>query len=208
MISALAAGDELLYPIGMWASYQTSRFSDAFAATASNSNSDTVFAGADFSPWEGALFGVALGYESTTTNTQFNRGQQDLTSFSVIPYLGMTIDDAISLDVDLATDFAFGFSTLDLEQFRTDAGTGARVTSATDSFRAFVSWNVSAARGYGDWYLATRAGFLLAKDTQSAFTESDGTAVAKSNATLGTGFGWRRRFLSMELHRAFRQRTL
>ena len=185
MVSALAAGDDLLYPIGFWASYQTSRFSDAFAATASDSHSDTLFAGVDFSPWEGTLFGVALGYESTETDTQFNTGQQDLSGLSVIPYFGMVIGGDTGVDFDLSTDLAFGFSRLDLDQFRTDPGTGARVTSSTDSFRAFVSWNVSAARAYGDWYFGTRAGFLLAKDTQSAFTESDGTAVAESNATLG-----------------------
>ena len=61
VVSALAAGDDLLFPVGLWMTYQTSRFSDAFAATASDSDSDTIFAGADFSPWDGVLVGVALG---------------------------------------------------------------------------------------------------------------------------------------------------
>lgn len=180
-----AAGDDLAYPVGIWASYQTSRFEDSFAATASDSDSDVLFAGIDFSPWEGALLGLALGYESTETDTRFNTGQQDLAGFNVIPYFGMVIDDYPGFDFDLSTDLAFGFSSLGLEQFRTDPGTGARVNSETDSFRAFVSWNVSAARAYGDWYFGTRAGFLLAKDTQEAFTESNGTQIAESNAKLG-----------------------
>ena len=199
----MAAGEGFLYPVGMWASYQTSRFSDAFAATSSDSDTDTVFAGIDFSPWEGSLFGVALGYENTATDTQFNGGQQDLSGFSVIPYLGIAIDDYTDLDVDISTDLAFGFSKLDLTQFRTDPGTGARVTSETDSFRAFVSWNVSAARAYDNWYFATCAGLLVAKDTQSAFTESDATAEIPCHARAPIGRG--RCLLPMGFDRTLRK---
>lgn len=102
----------------------------------------------------------------------------------MIPYFGVVVEDT-GFDVDLSTDLAIGFSSLGLDQFRTDQNTGARINSDTDAFRTFVSWNVSAARAYGNWYVGARGGFLVAKDTQSAFTESDGTQVAQSSATLG-----------------------
>lgn len=183
IVDGRSAGDGFDYPWGVWASYQSSRFEDEFAATAFDADSDLVFFGADFTPWENFVAGVAFGYESTDTDTTFNTGEQDLESFTVAPYLGAVIGDQVGVDFDLTVDLSIGFSRVDIDQFRTAAG--ARVTSSTDADRWFISSNLAASKAYGNWYLGVRGGLLVARDDQDGFTESDGTVVAARSAELG-----------------------
>jgi len=91
-------------------SYQHTDFSDDFTATAFDADPDTVLAGADFSPWENTVAGVAFGYDSTDTDTAFNGGSADLDSFSVVPYFAMSISEQVGVDYDLSFDVKAGFS--------------------------------------------------------------------------------------------------
>ncbi len=90
----------------------------------------------------------------------------------------------MGVDFDLFADIAIGLSFLDIDQFRTTAA-GARVTSSTDSDRAFISGNVNAAQSFGNWYVGGRVGLLYAKDDIDGFTESDTTVVADREVELG-----------------------
>ncbi len=185
MLQGQAAGDGLAYPVGVWASYQSSSFEDEFAATALDADSDTVFIGADVSPWPNTVFGVALGYESTDTSTLFNAGGQDSESFSVVPYAGILFSENVGVDFDLSVDFSVGYSRVDIDQFRVVPGTTTRVTSDTDAERWFVSANLTAGDSFGNLYLSGRVGVLAAWDETEGFTESDGTSVSDLRAELG-----------------------
>lgn len=170
-------------PWGLWASYQRSDFEDDFAATAFDADRDAVFVGADVSPWDHFVIGVAIGYASSDIDTAFNAGNQDIDEFTVVPYLGALVSDKLGVPFDLGVDFSIGYSTIDIEQFRTAAGT--RVTSELDADRWFVSGNVNASKAYGPWYLTGRGGLLWARDDNDGFTESDGTVVGDRKFTLG-----------------------
>ena len=183
MLNSDAAGDGFEYPFGLWASYQRSDFADEFASTQFDSNSNTLFVGADFSPWDGFLGGVAFGYEKVDTDTTFNGGQQESSSYSVVPYLGLLLSDHVDVPFDLTFDMALGYSVVDIDQFRVTGGT--RVTSTTDSERWFLASNVAASQTYGSWYLGGRLGFLVAKDNQDGFVESDTTVNADQSTRLG-----------------------
>ena len=56
-------------------------------------------------PWDGFLAGVAFGYEATEVDSFFNAGGQDVDGFSVIPYLGVFLSEAVDVDFDLSADF-------------------------------------------------------------------------------------------------------
>jgi len=183
MLEGSAAGDGFDYPFGLWASYQRSDFQDDFVSTQFDAKSNTVFVGADFSPWDNFLAGVAFGYESVETDTTFNFGQQDSSSYSLIPYFGVLLNDHVDAPFDLTLDMALGYSAVEIDQFRVTSGT--RVASSTNSKRWFVTSNVAAAQTYGNWYLGGRLGFLYAKDNLDGFTETDGTANAGQETILG-----------------------
>ena len=91
------------------------------------------------------------------------------------------------MDFDLTADLSVGVSFIDIDQFRSAGGVagGARVTSNTDSDRAFISGNVNASQYFGDWYIGGRLGMLYARDAIDGFTESNGTVVGARKVELG-----------------------
>ncbi|MDZ7737050.1 MAG: autotransporter outer membrane beta-barrel domain-containing protein [Gammaproteobacteria bacterium] len=89
------------------------------------------------SPWEAALFGIAIGYEHTDIDTGFNRGNVESDGFTIAPYAGFLLDDLLSVDATL------GYTRIDVDQFRTDPASGARITSGTISDRWFASANMN-----------------------------------------------------------------
>ena len=169
----------------MWASYQRTEFEDNFAATAFDADSNAVFFGADFSPWDNILAGVAFGYENTDVDTIFNAGNQDIDAISIIPYFGAYISEHVGVDYNLGVNFAVGYSSVDIDQFRTAVGTTTRVTSTTDSDRWFFSANVDAGQTFDDFTLAGQAEILVARDDMSGFTESNGTVIPDRRFELG-----------------------
>ena len=185
-VSVQSAGDEFEYPWGVWASYSRIDFEDDFAATAYDADTDQVFLGADFSPWDNFVAGVALGYENTDVNSTFNGGGSDSDGFSVIPYLSADLSDQLGTeDYQITFDMALGYGNIDHDQFRTDPTTGTRITGSTSSDRLFVLGNVNAFRGVGDWTFGGRLGLAVARDEMDAFTESDGTLVLARTTQLG-----------------------
>ena len=97
-----SAGDGFEYPWGVWVSYSHSRFEDEFVASAFDADSNAVFLGADFSPWDNYYFGVAVGYSTIDIDLTFNGGQSDVKTFSILPYLAIDLSDALQTDLDLS----------------------------------------------------------------------------------------------------------
>ena len=157
-----SAGDGFDDPYGIWFGYSHSRFEDDFAATAFDGDSDTVYLGADFSPWDNYVFGVALSYDTTDIDTTFNGGQAELDSFSVIPYMGINLSEALDSDLNVNMIMTTGYSTVDVDQFRLAAG--ARVTSSTSADRFFWAGEVNAGQQIDDFYVSGRVNVLYAVD--------------------------------------------
>jgi len=183
LMQGQSAGDGLGYPWGVWASGQYSDFEDDFPGTAFDADRAAVTLGADVSPWENFVIGVAVGYEAVDVDSAFNAGEADIDTFTVVPYVGGYLSDQLGVDFDVGVDFAVGFSWVDIDQFRT-AG-GARVTSETDSDRWFAAGNLNVGSGFGNLYVNGTAGLLFVRDNVDGFTESDGTVVPDARTELG-----------------------
>ncbi len=179
----MAAGEGFGFPWGVWASYQHSEFEDDFAGTAFDADGDAFFVGVDVSPWEHVVFGTALGFRNTDIDTFFNAGEQDIDSLTVIPYLAVLLPELGLETVDMSVDMSIGYSSIDIDQFRT-AG-AAQVTSSTDADRIFFAMNLNANRAVGALYVTGRVGFVVARETQDDFTESDGSFVAEKETQFG-----------------------
>ena len=178
-----SAGDGFEYPWGFWVSYQHSSFENNFAATAFDADTDTFLLGADFSPFDNSVAGVALAYSDTSTDTFFNSGGSDTDGFTVAPYFGILFD-ADGIPMTLSWDAAVGYSNSDVSQFRTTGG--ARITSTTDKDSLFFASNMNAYKDIGDFSAGARAGLFYGSTTTDAFTESDTTAIAEDRVTQGT----------------------
>ncbi len=185
-----AAGDGLS-AIGVWGSYSHSGFDNDFAATAIDGQRDSGMFGADFSPWEDTVLGIAIGYEDNRTDTRFNQGHVDSTGYTISPYFGAVLSETWSIDLSM------GYSDIGTDQYRTDPATTARVNSSFDSTRWFWSGNLNGTRYFGNWVLGGTLGWLYARDDQDAYTESNGTAIGKRTVKLGQwhiggnlAYGW------------------
>jgi len=179
--SGLSAGDTF-NNIGMWASYAYTDFENDFSRTKYDGDTDTFFVGIDFTPSDNAVLGIAIGYEDTNTDTDFNGGKSDADGYTFAPYFGMTLDETWSFDL------MGGYSSIDIDQYRLGlvggAPVGARITSDVDTKRYFFSGNINGFTSIDQWRLSGRVGAMMAKGRDEEFTESDGTAVANRSSEL------------------------
>ena len=178
-MSGLNAGDGVM-GYGAWASYSYSDFENDLSSTAYDGDRHSVLGGFDMAPWEGTVLGVAVGYESSDTDTTFNLGNQETDGYTVAPYFGALLSETWSVN------FSFGYSSVDYDQYRTVPVTGVRVTSSPDADRWFGMFNLNGVKTYGNWIVGARVGTLWAKNEIDGFVESDGTAVGDVRSKLGT----------------------
>jgi len=172
------AGDEIARGFGAWASYSRSEFENDFISLAFEGNRNTILAGIDFSPEQTMVAGIALGYEFSDIDTKINRGNLETDGYSLIPYFGYLITDTFSVDG------SFGYSHVKTDQFRTDPGTGAIITSSPESDRLFGMVNLNGIWFRNNWVFGTNIGLLWADNYQEDFIESNGTTVDEQDTKL------------------------
>lgn len=177
-ISGLAAGEDGP-SYGVWASYSYSDFDNDFAATLLDGHRHNVLFGADMTPRDNMVLGIAGGYESASIDTDFNDGDQDTDGFTVAPYFGLILSDNWNVSASV------GYSSLSTDQYRTDPLLGTRIDSDPDSDRWFGTLNLNGYATWDNWLFTGRIGMLHARSDQESFTESDGTAVGKFETELG-----------------------
>ena len=176
--TGLNAGDRIVN-YGAWGSYSYSDFENDFVSTAFDGHRHNVLAGFDIIPWENTVFGMAVGYESSDIDTGFNRGNQETDGYTIAPYFGYLLTDTWSVDASV------GYSRVSSDQFRTDPGTGARITSSPDADRWFGTLNVNGFTNWNNWLISGRIGLLHAKNIQESFIESNGNFVPEFTSELG-----------------------
>lgn len=177
--SGLNAGDMPLANLGVWLNYNYISSENDFSRTSFESDSHSVVGGVDYAPVAERIYGVAFSYEISETDTLFNSGNLQTEGFSIVPYIGMLINENWSLDASI------GMSWLTNDQYRTVTATNIRVTSAPDSKRIFFSSNLNGVSYIDNWILGGRVGLLFAESETEDFLESDGTLVAKRDTMLG-----------------------
>jgi hypothetical protein len=177
-ISGVSAGEDGP-SYGVWASYSYADFSNDFVATLLDGHRHNVLFGADMTPRDNMVLGVAVGYESASIDTDFNGGDQDTDGFTVAPYFGLVLSDSWNVSASV------GYSNLNTDQFRTDPVLGTRITSSPDSDRWFGTLNVNGYTTWNDWIFIGRVGMLQARSVQKSFDESDGSAVGRFTTKLG-----------------------
>ena len=166
-------------PVGIWADGAWSKFDGSKAGSDFDGHAVSGMIGGDVTldRW---IVGLAMGYENTDVDTKFNNGNVSGNGYTVAPYAAYRIDNTFSVDALL------GFSWLNYDQNRIDPAVGTQVTGSTNANRYFGGANV-----VGNWSrdqvnLSGKVGTFYLSERQGAFTESDGTAVARQTLNIGT----------------------
>ena len=159
---------------GAWASYSYSDYEDDFPTTAFDGHTHSGLVGLDFSPWERTVFGLAVGYEASDSDTAFNSGNEQTEGYTIAPYFAGLLSDVWSVD------FSFGYSNLDIDQVMAKG-----VTSSTNADRWFWSLNLNGLTTWDNWIFSGRMGTLWARNSIDAFVDSSSTAWAESDSKLG-----------------------
>lgn len=177
MVTGMAAGNGEAPGFGAWAGYSYTDTRNDFATTAFDSTRHGMLFGIDALYGDSLLVGVALGLDRSEVRTRFNAGEQGVTGMTVAPYVGLLLNDWLTLDATL------GYGDSQTDQFRT-AG-GARISSDVESSRMFGSVNATATRAFDQVLVSGRTGLLYATQSDDSFIESNGTVIPKQRTNLG-----------------------
>jgi len=165
--TGLAAGDGGL-EIGVWTNYNHIRFENDFILTKYDGDTDQFLMGVDLQPFDHFIMGVALSYERTTIDTDFNKGESKSAGYSITPYAAYLINQQFSVDIN------GGYSDISYDQFRI-LPNGTKVNGDTDGQRGFISANLNGSWDLTKEFLFTGnvGGFAAANDDDS-YVDSSG----------------------------------
>ena len=131
--------------------------------------------GLDYMVTDRVVVGVSVSYENSNIDTTFNRGKVESNGFSVLPYIGVALNNTWSASL------AGGLSWVNYDVMRnSNAATGSY-----DADRWLISANLNGNYGFGRVRVMPMAGLLYFEETGDAYTESTGAAVAGSKSKLG-----------------------
>lgn len=130
----------------------------------------------------GIVVGIALGYEGSDLDTDFNGGTLESDGFIITPYAGARVGDFVVVDG--------GVGYVRVGYDRTRIAEGVRVSGDFDGDRFFVFANVAGYMPPGvldveGLQLIGRLGFRYSHEEQSSFTESGGTRIDGGSVELG-----------------------
>ena len=173
--------------LSFWGNFSYDILDNEFINTPYDSNTKTFMAGADILPMDNMVLGLALGYEDTSTDTDFNTGEQDIDGYTFAGYFGYLLNDFFSIDM------AGGYSSIDIEQRRLSDSfleftppaltpnaffgtpTGTTITGEVDADRLFFAVNINGYWHVNNFIIDGHAGYLWAEEDQDRFIETTGT---------------------------------
>lgn len=133
----------------------------------------SVLGGFDYRIDDRLLAGVAVGHEGYDLDTGMPDGRFRGRGFTVGPYIGILVADALVLDVWAGGTF--------LDYRIREAG----IAGEFDAQRWFVSANLTGTWRYGRWRIAPRVSVLYAEEKQPSYADSAGALVASQTIRLG-----------------------
>lgn len=139
----------------------------------------TAIAGVDFRPVDNFVTGLAISFERTDLDTDFNDGTLQNEGVGFVPYAAFS-----ALDDKLVIDANVGYTLLDGKTERAISGT-APITGNSSTRRISAGANVSYGDFVGDFLLTGQTGAVFARDRQKEFTESNGQSVEELITYLG-----------------------
>lgn len=160
--------------IGLWASASYTDSEDDNADTRFDADAYTAFVGVDYKVTPRTVIGLAVGYEDTEIDTQYNaspvtgeEGNVDGDGYTIAPYIG------IELSPKATFELSGGYSDLEYDSLRFDPNLGNRITGSTDADRYFVNAALSGKHTFRErWNLRGQLSVFYAEEEKDAFVET------------------------------------
>ncbi|MBT5107129.1 MAG: autotransporter outer membrane beta-barrel domain-containing protein [Rhodospirillaceae bacterium] len=165
--------------MGVWILGAYSDIENDNVNTAFDGDIVNVVGGVDYRFTNKIIGGVAVSFEKTDLDTTFNLGTFEQDGVGVMPYVAFILNKNISADLNV------GYTDLDIDTTRTSAG--AISTASYSGDRTTAGANLNFNKAVKKWSLGASVGFLYIKEETDAFTESNGTAVAANEISIGQG---------------------
>lgn len=163
-----AAGDS---PWSGWAALSSNNVGFNFAPLSSSGNAVNALVGADYLFTGGAVAGVALGSDSSKTNTNFNNGNVNTSGYTLSPYF------LVPLGTNWTLDGSLGFGS---GKISTNIGGG--VSGNTTDTRTFGALALTYATTLGSWQVQSTGSLLSSSSKVNQFTMSNGAVIANSTS--------------------------
>ena len=181
--AGIAAGDNTTFNWGTWANISRTNGGSDVIYQEFDSALYSTLVGFDRSYSENLIYGIAFGYDNNDVETDFNLGEQDITSFTIAPYLGYVINQNFTFDLSA------GYSGIDIDQTRLvpTGGGPVIISDNTDSDRFFVSGNLNGYTRYKDFVFSGRLGVIYANDDRDAIDETRTTGETSGSHTVELG---------------------
>lgn len=164
-------------PNGVWVQGGYTDVDQSTTGAAFSGDLVNVVAGYDRFVTERLLLGVAFSYETLDIDTSFlsGRGSLENDGYGLAPYIGYRFDDTWSADL------AVGYNWLSYDS-KVDNNTAS---GSFDAERWFANTSVNGIFRSANWRFLPKAGLLYMKETQDAYTQTNGVRVAEADIRLG-----------------------
>lgn len=152
---------------GLWFNAAVTNVDDDHTGANYDGNIYTFLVGYDATVGDKLRLGLAAGYERVLVDTDYNSGSVQGTAWTLAPYLSYQISDMLSLNATVGRAWA----SYDLDHAPSAVG-------STDGERWFGAANLVAKQTSGQWKFSETLGYFYVTETQDAYTETGGGALA------------------------------
>ena len=180
-MTGLSAGGEAS-KFGVWFNPSYSWLDSDRSGSEYDGDAFLAMGGIDYEATPKVLIGLALGYEDSDLDTDYNGGTFESNGFTLAPYLAINLMDNLSFDAVAA------FSWLDNDVTRTT--NRGDLSGSYDSDRYMVSVNINYYRLVNNWNLSATAGYLYTNEDQDSYEESGDATNTVDDADVHLG-EWR-----------------
>ena len=154
-----------------WAAASSNNVAYTFTPLNSSGRVNSLLAGFDYSFKNGALAGVALGSDTSNTNTSFNNGSISTSGTTVAPYFM----------VPLATNWLFDGS-IGFGSGKINSNFGGGVTGSATERRSFAALGVTNLMTLDKWQIQSNLQLLTSSNKTERFTLSNAAVINETTS--------------------------
>ena len=154
---------------GGWAALSSNSIGYSFAPLNSSGSASSASVGVDYLYASGVLAGVALGTDSSNTDTRFNNGNINTSGYTLSPYFMMPLGTSWTIDGSLG----FGSG-------KVNSNFGGGLVGNTTDARSFGSLALTYSTALGNWQVQGTGSLLTSASKINQFTLSNAAVIAGS----------------------------
>ena len=156
-----------------WAALSSNSIGYSFAPLNSSGNASSALIGVDYLYASGVLAGVALGTDSSKTDTSFNNGNVSTSGYTLSPYF------MVPLSTNWTLDGSLGFGS-----GKVNSNFGGGLVGNTTDARSFGALALTYSTAMGNWQVQGAGSILASASKISQFTLSNAAVIAGSTNSV------------------------